>query len=110
MSGWVTLEGVAARLAAAGSTERRERLLVAAARAAEALRLERVDIEWAIDFDDRLHLVQARPLTAPLTDITTATQAKLADEQVLHGIAAAPGAPPPGPPSYPPAPISPPAC
>ncbi|MCU7827269.1 PEP/pyruvate-binding domain-containing protein [Kitasatospora sp. DSM 101779] len=69
----------------------RERLLAAATTAATALGLQHIDVEWAIDPHGRLHLVQARPLTVPLTDHATAGQAAADDDQVLHGIAAAPG-------------------
>ncbi|MFF4924204.1 PEP/pyruvate-binding domain-containing protein [Kitasatospora sp. NPDC001261] len=72
------------------TTAARDQLLAAAARAAAALGLERIDIEWVIDADDRLHLVQARPLTAPLTDHTAARTTGV-DDRALHGIAAAPG-------------------
>ncbi|WP_181970444.1 PEP/pyruvate-binding domain-containing protein [Kitasatospora xanthocidica] len=68
----------------------RAQLLTAAARAAEALGLERVDVEWVIDADGSLHVVQARPLTAPLTD-HTAVRTAADDDPVLHGIAVAPG-------------------
>ncbi|MFD8749454.1 PEP/pyruvate-binding domain-containing protein [Kitasatospora sp. NPDC059577] len=68
----------------------REQLLATAARAAAALDLDHVDVEWVITADGTLHLVQARPLTAPLTDHTT-SQTGSTDGQVLHGIAAAPG-------------------
>ncbi|MEV8100201.1 PEP/pyruvate-binding domain-containing protein [Kitasatospora sp. NPDC085879] len=71
--------------------EARERLLAAAATAATVLGLQHIDVEWAIDLHGRLHLVQARPLTAPLTDHAPDSQAVAADDQVLHGIAAAPG-------------------
>ncbi|MFD7577465.1 PEP/pyruvate-binding domain-containing protein [Kitasatospora sp. NPDC059817] len=67
----------------------RARLLTVAAQAADVLGLEHIDIEWAITPDGQLHLVQARPLTVPLTD--AAASAPLTDAQVLHGIPAAPG-------------------
>ncbi|MFF0413445.1 PEP/pyruvate-binding domain-containing protein [Kitasatospora sp. NPDC004745] len=70
--------------------EARERLLATAATAATALGLQHIDVEWAIDSHGKFHLVQARPLTAPLTD-HTAGQAAADDDQILHGIAAAPG-------------------
>ncbi|MFE6977050.1 PEP/pyruvate-binding domain-containing protein [Streptomyces sp. NPDC057682] len=72
------------------TAEARDQLLAAAARAAAALGLERIDVEWAIDTDARLHLVQARPLTVPLTDHATA-KTTADDDRVLSGIAAAPG-------------------
>ncbi|MFJ9446423.1 PEP/pyruvate-binding domain-containing protein [Kitasatospora sp. NPDC101235] len=72
------------------TAEARGQLLAAAARAAAALGLERVDVEWAIDAAGKLHLVQARPLTAPLTDHATA-RTTADDDRVLSGIAAAPG-------------------
>ncbi|MER6401746.1 PEP/pyruvate-binding domain-containing protein [Kitasatospora sp. NPDC001603] len=72
------------------TAEARDQLLAASARAAAALGLERIDVEWVIDADGRLHLVQARPLTAPLTDHTTA-RTTADDDRVLRGIAAAPG-------------------
>ncbi|MEU1284504.1 PEP/pyruvate-binding domain-containing protein [Kitasatospora sp. NPDC005856] len=71
--------------------EARERLLAAAATAATALRLHHIDVEWAIDPHGTLYLVQGRPLTAPLTNHATDSQAVTADDHVLHGIAAAPG-------------------
>ncbi|GAA4981501.1 hypothetical protein GCM10025734_01930 [Kitasatospora paranensis] len=73
------------------TAEARERLLAVAATAAATLNLQHIDVEWAIDPHGRLHLVQARPLTVPLTDHATASQAATDDDQVLHGIAAAPG-------------------
>ena len=73
------------------TTAAREQLLANAALAAAALALEHIDIEWAIGFDGALQLVQARPLTAPLINRTTATMAQPTGPQVLRGIAAAPG-------------------
>ncbi|MEV7930412.1 PEP/pyruvate-binding domain-containing protein [Kitasatospora sp. NPDC088779] len=67
----------------------REQLLRAAAHAAGALCAEHIDVEWAVTFEGRLHLVQARPLTTPLTPVSTGTA--LTEPQVLHGIPAAPG-------------------
>ncbi|MED7950414.1 PEP/pyruvate-binding domain-containing protein [Streptomyces sp. BE303] len=74
------------------SGEARRRLLDTAAQAAAVLGLERVDVEWVIGKDGRLHLVQARPLTAPLTDPAAPRTPADDDGRVLHGIAAAPGA------------------
>ncbi|MFI6883739.1 PEP/pyruvate-binding domain-containing protein [Streptosporangium canum] len=44
-------------------------LVTLATAAAIALGLKRIDIEWALTSDRTLHLVQARPLTAPLPPI-----------------------------------------
>ncbi|MFJ1708720.1 PEP/pyruvate-binding domain-containing protein [Kitasatospora sp. NPDC088346] len=71
--------------------EQCEELLATAAWAADALGLENIDVEWAITFDGRLHLVQARPLTAPLADDPAPRGPVLANGQLLSGIAASPG-------------------
>ncbi|WP_316527575.1 HAD-IA family hydrolase [Kitasatospora brasiliensis] len=69
----------------------RGRLLTTAALAATVLGLDRIDVEWVIDHRAELHLIQARPLTAPLTGRTTGAPTTVDDNLVLHGIAAAPG-------------------
>ncbi|MGW4694082.1 PEP/pyruvate-binding domain-containing protein [Kitasatospora cineracea] len=72
------------------TTSDRARLLALAALAATVLGLARIDVEWAIDHRGDLHLLQARPLTAPLTHARPGAPADRGDG-ILHGIAAAPG-------------------
>jgi pyruvate,water dikinase len=47
----------------------RSRLLRLAQAAAKALRLDHIDIEWALTHDGDFYLLQARPMTAPFPDI-----------------------------------------
>lgn len=50
-----------------------------------------VDIEWAVTSDTTLHLLQVRPLTAPVKHGSSRTEARPNTSEVWYGIGVAPG-------------------
>ncbi|MCM3883539.1 PEP/pyruvate-binding domain-containing protein [Frankia sp. R82] len=67
----------------------RDRLLRLAGRAAAALGLDQIDIEWAATGGRTLYILQARPLTGPIPEPHTDTPSD--DDAAWHGIPASPG-------------------